>query len=165
MWAKACHYLVILMAERLQLYERRWARTAVTAVGLLALGACSPKVVAGDNYNPDTYANFGRLECYDDPAKKLTGRLDFSDKSVHAIAIYALLRRGQAAQSMRVKFFGPDSTVVATRQDTGQIDIDQGIATAQSPLVIDSVLPGVKVTATVPEGEPSVLLVTAECNE
>jgi hypothetical protein len=152
------------MAERPRFYERRWARAAAAAVGALALSACGPnsQPPAGTNYVPRDYDSFGQLECYKPSPAKLRGVFDFSDRAVKTIVVFALMGEGAVAGSMRIKYFGPESSVAATNQAEGEVDIDQGVLTYEEPLVIDDVLDRVKVTATLKTGTKE-MTVEAEC--
>ena len=153
------------MAEKLALYERRWARAAASfvAVGALALGACKQGSIS-DNFRPKDYNSFGQLDCSTPDTPPLSGEVAFTDKSVQTFVIYAIMRTGQSPESMRLKFFGFRSSVYATNEKTGEVDVDEGVLDYDQTLVIDDVLPGVTVTA-VTEPEPSQkMTVTAECS-
>jgi hypothetical protein len=152
------------MAERPKFHERWWAKAAV-AVGAVAMSACGPNGKVSGNYIPRDYSSFGQLECFNSDEPPLSGEFIFNDGAVKTFVVYAIMQANQPAESIRIKFLGPRSSVLATNQGGGEVDVDVGVLAYGSQLVIDSVLPGIKVTADMSDEKTNTLSVKAECVE
>jgi hypothetical protein len=156
------------MAERPHPYERRWARTALVAVGFLAISACNAKAGSVGYTNPHEltgsgYINFGQLNCDWPTPNTLSDQYDFSDRAVRAIVVSAVRQPGQVPDSMYIKLLGPNSSVLATKQGSTAIDVNQGTLET-TPVVVDKVLPGVRITVTPHADKPEVVDMLAECD-
>lgn len=157
--------IIVPMAERTRFYEHRWARAAASVVGLLALSGCLPNKSSGDNYDnkESGYTQLGQLECYEPEPAPLKAQYDFSDRAARAIVVLAVMEAGAQPKSMRVKLLGPESSVLATNQTDGPVDTDEGTLAPGAAVEITNVIPGVKVTASMPEGPRELVDVVAEC--
>lgn len=154
------------MAERVRLYERWWARATLAAVGAAALSACNPGgAPSGANYSPaeEGYTQMGELNCLQPAPNTLTAQYDFSNRYARAVIIFAQTKAGQERQSMRIKLLGPDSSVLATNEASGKVDIDQGTITADTPVEMKDIIPGVVVTATMPDRQRELIDINAVC--
>jgi hypothetical protein len=83
--------------------------------------------------------------------------IDFSD---HAAWAFSLQSRGQ---TMRLKIFGPESSVFATLPAKNITDRNMGVPTVKEPIVVD-MLEGVVVTVSQQPDKSEVLDVTAACS-